>query len=100
MQKYSRFCICFLEKKFSEKRPLISHNKRATDYKNESTSPSVRPRLSSKFQDNTEETSKFMPQSVGRHSQKSFSTSNKGGTISFGINKVTKHSLQSIKHNN
>ena len=94
------FFFCFLEKKFSEKRPLISHNKRATDYKNESTSPSVRPRLSSKFQDNTEETSKFMPQSVGRHSQKSFSTSNKGGTISFGINKVTKHSLPTIKHNN
>ena len=94
------FFNLFLEKKYSEKRPLISPNKRATDYKNESTSPSVRPRLSSKFQDNTEETSKFLPQSVGRHSQKSFPSSNKGGTISFGINKVIKHLLPTIKPNN
>ena len=92
--------VLFLGKKFSEKSPLISHNKRGNDYQNESRSPSIRPRFISKSQDNTEETSKLTPQSVGRHSQKSFSSSNKGGTISFGINKVIKHLLPIIKHNN
>ena len=55
----------------------------------ESSSPSASPRLKFQVQKGTKETPNFVSQKMEKQRVKA--SSNKGGTISFGINKVSEN---------
>ena len=71
-----------------EKSRLVANKNSTNDYRKGSFSPSIRSDFKSKSQESTRSKSRFSSESVGRHRLSSFAPSNKGGTISFGINKV------------
>ena len=65
------------------------HKKSNDDHRKMSFSPSPSPSLKFQVQKGTQEASKLVSQNMGRQRLKTVPSSNKGGTISFGINKVS-----------